>query len=357
MHFWAAAIGSLPALLLCISGLILVFEDELQAFEERAYSNVEAEERPLPIGELLSEVQENTGAEPTYIALPSKPTQAALVGTEDRRYHFVNPYSGKINKSTEAPAIAMRAVRVFHTSFFMGRFGTWIGIISSLFLISLCLTGCYLFLKRRISLVRKFRIKWSSPARRHYDLHAVSGFVTAIPILLIALSGALIGLGAPWRDAILFLTGSEWKPRPKLQTPVERAQWNFNYEELLQIADAAAPADMYVESIILPRKTEDPIALRFLYPWATRPASWAFINPSNGTLIEFHHHWDFEAGHLIHRLNRGFHSGEIYTEAMRWLWFRLMIIPFLLAYTGYQQWRRKRSIRASRNHPSRTLSQ
>jgi len=342
IHLWAALIGSLPALLLCLSGLILVFEPELQSFEEWAHASVQPTGERLPLAELLASVETEAENAVVYIALPQHPEQIALIGTEDRQYHFVNPYNGEILKSTKNPAIIMQAVRVFHTSFFMGEFGTWIGIASSCFLVVLCLTGCYLFLKRKLTARTVFRIRWKPTVRRNYDLHAVAGIVTAVPIILISLSGALIGLGAAWRETILFLTNSEFKPRPKLEQAVDRYEWNFDFATILETVNNASPEGMHIDSISLPSEPDNPIRFRLLYDWATRPASWAFINPANGELIEFHHHWDYEAGALIHRLNRGFHSGELYTEAMRWLWLLLMIAPFILAYTGYRQWRAKK---------------
>ncbi|MCH6256338.1 PepSY domain-containing protein [Puniceicoccaceae bacterium K14] len=342
IHLWAAIIGSLPALLLCLSGLILIFESELQNLEEYAFTKVKPEKETLPLEELLIKVEKETQSTVKYLSFPQQDTQVAMIRTENDDYHFVNPYNGDILKSTWVPAIIMQAIRVFHTSFFMGDFGTWIGIVSSLFLITLCITGCYLFLKRKLSARTIFRIRWKPASRRNYDLHAITGFITAIPIILIALSGALIGLGSAWRETILFLTNSEFKPRPNLEAAVERSEWNFQYEEALAAIEATAPEGMFIEAITFPQKAEDPIRFRLLYNWATRPASWAFIDPKNGELIEFHHHWDYDTGHLIHRLNRGFHSGELYTDLMRWLWFFLMIAPFILAYTGYRQWRQKK---------------
>lgn len=341
IHLWSALIGALPALALCLSGLILVFESELRHFEERAHARVEPVGGSLPIGGWVDAVERQAGSPLTYLAFPRTRNLAALAATEDGRYHFVDPYRGKVGYSTDRPATFMLAVRVFHTSFFAGEFGTWVAIISSLFLVFLCITGGYLFLKRKLSTVKKFRIHWKNAKRRNYDLHAVAGFITAIPIALISLSGVLIGLGEPWRETILFLTDSEFAVQPKLEIPLERAAWNFDYDRVLQTALETAPKGMYVDSMTLPTQPEDPIRLRLLYPYATRPASLAYVNPADGGLLDFQHHWEYEPGHLIHRLNRGFHSGELYTDAMRWLWFVLMLVPFLLAYTGYRQWRKK----------------
>ncbi len=355
VHLWAAVVGSLPSLLLCLSGLILVFEPELQEIEERDAARVPASGGALPLASLIQSVESATGQTVTYLRIPDKPTQSAFLATDDRNYHFADPYTGAVLKSTPRPAPLMQLVRVFHTSFFLGEFGTWIGIVSSFILVALCITGCYLFLKRKLSAKSFYQIRWSPPVRRRYDLHAIFGFVSAVPLLLIALSGALIGLGPAWRDTILFLTKSAWKPRPTLQAPVPKAEWNFNYEDALDAAHAVAPPGLRVQSISLPAKPQDPVTFRMLYSYASRPESYAFVNPANGQLIEFHHHWDYEPGHLVHRLNRGLHSGDLYTDAMRWLWFALMLIPFLLAYTGYRQWRSKQPKKPSRPTAPTTL--
>ena len=327
---------------LCLSGLILVFEPELRRFEEGKNTRVEPSANRLDVGELAATIEKQTGGNLAYLTFPQEQDVTNLAATTDGLFHFVDPYRGTILRSTERPAVIMTAIRVFHVSFFAGEIGTWVAIISSCFLIFLCVTGCYLFLKRNITTRKKFSIRWGNARRRTYDLHAVAGFITAVPIALISLSGALIGLGQAWTKTILFLTDSEFKVRPTLNVPVDRSGWDFNFEELLKSGVDAAPEGMYVDSMVLPTNPEEPIRLRLLYEYATRPASWAFFNPAGGALIEFHHHWEYSTGHLIHRLNRGFHSGELFTEGMRWLWFFLMAVPFLLAYTGYLQWRKVR---------------
>lgn len=341
LHLWAAVIGSLPALFLCLSGMLLVFEPELQGLEEREHIVVSPGEDLLPLRQLVSDLEAEARSPVEYVGLPEAADRVALLGTEDGLMHFVDPYRGDVLGSATAPAPLMGAVRVFHTSFFLGEFGTWIGIVSSGFLIVLTLSGCWLYLRRRMTLVRRFRVRWSPPRRRDYELHAVAGLVTAVPLLLIALSGALIGLGSAWRETILFVTASEWRAAPVLAEPVSRELWDFDLDEVLRTVEAAAPEGMFVESVSFPFQGDTPLRVRLLYDYATRPASWAFLDPRDGELLEFHHHWDYDLGHLIHRLNRGFHSGELYTLGMRWLWLFLMLTPVALAYTGYRQWRTK----------------
>lgn len=53
LHLWAAVIGSLPALFLCLSGMLLVFEPELQGLEEREHIVVSPGEDLLPLRQLV----------------------------------------------------------------------------------------------------------------------------------------------------------------------------------------------------------------------------------------------------------------------------------------------------------------
>jgi len=96
------------------------------------------------------------------------------------------------------------------------------------------------------------------------------------------------------------LTDSEFKERPTLAVPVERSEWNLDFTAVRAEIEATAPKGMLVDAINFPRDPDKTIRFRLLYRWATRPASWAFVDPRDGTILDFHHHWDYPTGHLIH---------------------------------------------------------
>lgn len=344
-HRWAGLLAALPILLLSVTGLLLVFEKELQTFEEREAALVQVPpggvSARLPLSAILDRLAPALdGARVSYWVPPETANLAGLVRLTDDRYWFVNPYTAEVTKETMRPAPIMGAIRVLHTSFFLGDFGTWIGILASLAFCMLFGTGLFLFFKRRGTLTRRLRVSWKKGnAARNYDLHAVIGFWTGGLLALISLSGALIGIGQPWKDFILGVTNSTWADRPTIDPAEAEGAAMLPPERLLANLDPEVPTGMRATLMVLPSTPEKPFAVRYTYEWAQRPASWGFVHPYTGEVLEFQHFPHFDAGHLIHRLNRGFHSGEIFTEGMRWLWFILMAVPPLLIATGYRIWR------------------
>lgn len=340
-HRWLAILAGIPIALLTITGLILVWEPELRLFEERKAAIVEVPESGpsgrIPYQELLTRLEGSSGARAELILLPEKAHHAAVFRTEDDHYHFVDPYTGELRKTTDLPAPIMAAIRVLHTSFFLGRFGTWIGIIASLAFCLLSATGLYLFFKRCGPMKKRLEVHFDKgPVRRNYELHAVVGFWSAGLLALISLSGALIGIGDPWRNFILGVTGSEFAVRPKLQPSDYPSAPHLKVDQLIGYLNTHAPEGLIATSVLLPTSPDKPLAVRYVYFWANRPASWGFIDPRDGHILDFHHFPEFEAGHLIHRLNRGFHSGELFTAGMRWLWFLTMLAGILILVTGYR---------------------
>ena len=347
-HKWAGILAAIPILILASTGLILVFESELRAFEEREafFADVPegASEARLSIQEQVDRALEAyPDLKVSSYSLPKAPDEAAMIRLSNRHTLFVDPYTGEVRKDTPRPAPIMRAIRVLHTSFFLGDFGTWIAIISSFAFILLSATGAVLFFKRRGNLLRQSKITFDKGAnRRDFDLHAVIGFYAAGFLSLIALSGALIGIGQPWREFILNVTQSEWAARPKLSEPLSASTPLLAMDVLLEAVNAVAPEKLEPTTIFMPREADAPVLVRYTYPWARRPASLGYIHPATGAILDFHHFPEYEAGHLIHRLNRGFHSGEIFTVGMRWLWWVLMLITLMLIITGYFIWRTRR---------------
>lgn len=351
-HRWLAVVSAIPLFLLIFTGLLLVWEPELQAFEEREAAYVQAPGVDGPKHLSISDMEDSLapvlepGEKVQLYFLPEAANRSVLIRTDNKRYLFVNPYTGRVIKETRLPAPVMAGIRVLHTSFFLGRFGTWVGILASVAFCILAVTGIFLFSKRRGSLKKRLGIRFNKGSvRRNYDLHAVVGFWSAGLLALISLSGALIGVGQPWKDFILGVTRSEWPERPRLEaagnsegTPIER---RLSPDLLLEKLNAAMPDGLRAGLILFPVEAEDPFSVRYTFDWARRPASWGFAHPVTGAILDIHHFPDFEPGHLIHRLNRGFHSGELFTAGMRWLWFALMLAALILMFTGYALWHRK----------------
>lgn len=349
-HKWAGLVAALPILILSITGSLLAFEPELQAFEERRSLHVpvpeQGPEARLAISEQIARIAPAMReARVQLYSLPGQPHHAALIRLTDKRFFFVNPYTAEITGETKLPAPIMTAIRVLHTSFFMGEFGTWVGILASLAFCFLAISGCVLFFKRRGGLLRKSHIELrKGPGRRNYDLHAVIGFYSGGILSLIALSGALIGMGEPWRNFILAITDSEFAERPVLEQELDPATPHLPPEQLLEQMNAAAPKGLLPTTLIFPTEANAPFVVRYTFTWANRPASFGYLHPTTGEILAFHHFPEFETGHLIHRLNRGFHSGELFTDAMRWLWFLLMWAPPGLIITGILIWRLRRGV-------------
>lgn len=341
-HVWAGMISAFPILILCVTGMLLVFEPELQRFEERKAMFInppEAGER-IPISDLFDTVAPHVGTANIHVYIPPKSdNHAALIRLTDKRFLFVNPYTGEVTKESDTVAPITAGIRLLHTSFFLGEFGTWIAVIASLALCCLAGTGIILFLKRRGNLWKQSRIELNKGKnRRNYDVHAVIGFYSGGLLALIALSGALIGLNTPWKSFILGITNSEFKTSPKLSSPLPDMRSWEKPEVLLNQVNMVAPEGMVPTTIIFPEESDAPVTVRYTYPWASRPASFGYVHPATGKVLAFNHFPEFDSGHLIHRLNRGFHTGELFTDAMRWLWFIIMAVPPVLALTGGLMW-------------------
>jgi uncharacterized iron-regulated membrane protein len=189
---------------------------------------------------------------------------------------------------------------------------------------------------------RKLLIKWDAKGKRfHYDLHANFGFYSGAFLLLIALSGVLIWVGAPWRDGLLKVTKTKWRDIPKLamaDQPKAGATL-ITLDTVLAAAESASP-ETRAKLILLPRAPKDAISVSKRFWWGSRPTLTVAVHPVTGAVFDIDDPRDYGSGQLIHRLNRGLHSGEIGTALMRLLWLLASVVPLLLIYTGWKLWRK-----------------
>ncbi|MEM7672934.1 MAG: PepSY-associated TM helix domain-containing protein [Verrucomicrobiota bacterium] len=346
-HKWMGIIAAIPILILCATGLLLAFEKDLQEFEEREAFTIampeDAASERLSLSEIIDAIEPNLSGEQVHLYYPPRgPDRAVKIRTNKRTYLFVNPYTGEVTKTTKTPYPFMRGVRVMHTSFFLGDFGTWVAIIAAFAFLLLSLTGAFLFFKRRGGIFRKSKMRFNKGTQvRNLDLHSVVGFYAAGLLGLIALSGALLGIGRPWQQFIRDVSQADWQERPKV-TDFEEGAKMLPADTLLDRIEAVAPEGLVIRMAIFPTRTTDPFRIRYSYPWADLPASWGYAHPGTGEILAFNHFPDYDAGQFIYVVNRALHSGDMFNDAMRWIWIILMLITVMLIITAYFLWRPRR---------------
>lgn len=201
-HLWPGLISSVIVFLVCITGTIAVYCDEiidLSAGDARYVKEVKSEK--LPTEELIQIVKKEfpDRKNPSYMVAYKDPERTVRFNTfskdEGLRMVYVDPYNGQILADDGTIYFFYILVHI-HNSFLLGKTGQWIVDIATIIFVLELLTGLFLWLPKKWSKTARdgaLKIKWKSTGKRlNYDLHKVLGFYGLSIMLVLSLTGLLI---------------------------------------------------------------------------------------------------------------------------------------------------------------------
>ena len=218
VHKWTSLISTLFLLMLCITGLPLVFHDEIEALsgelQERDMAGAASAHDGLPLDEIVAlAVRQNGGGVPLFIGFSQEsPLITVTVGPtanadeRDMRLHSFNRETGESMGEVLEEGV-MHFLLQMHIDMFLGPWGMYfLGVMGVLFTAAI-VSGVVLYLPFMRHL--KFgTLRLSGSARvRWLDWHNLAGVVTLGWALVVGLTGVINAFGDPltnhWREGEL----------------------------------------------------------------------------------------------------------------------------------------------------------
>lgn len=199
IHKWLAIPAGLIITITCLTGAILVFQDEILelAYPSR-YFVKEVKSEPLPLEKLIPIVNENLHKNTVAnVKISSDPERAYVMQlTEGFRVNaFVNQYTGEITGIQKANESFFFKVMQIHRWLMDGSrsVGKYAVGIATLLLVFILISGItLLFLRDKKKLKKYFTIKRKNGTKRFLsDLHRVLGTYCSVIILICALTGLM----------------------------------------------------------------------------------------------------------------------------------------------------------------------
>lgn len=224
IHLWLSVPFGLIIALICFSGAMLVFENEVNELTRpELYRVTESGDEPLPIEQLLEKVATTlpdsvsvTGV--TISPDPQRPYQVSL--SKPRRASvFVDQYTGEIKGKSGRTGFFMMMFRLHRwllDSMNPGNEGIFWGKmivgVSTLLFVFVLISGIVSWWPRtRRALKNSLKISTTKGWRRFwYDLHVAGGMYALVFLLVMALTG--LTWSFPWyRTAFYTVFGVEMK--------------------------------------------------------------------------------------------------------------------------------------------------
>ena len=226
IHLWLSVPFGLIITLVCFSGAMLVFENEVNEWFRRDLYYVETvKESPLPMDKLLEKVATTLpdSVSVTGVSISSDPGRAYQVSlSKPRRASlYVDQYTGEVKGKSERSGFFMFMFRMHRwllDSMNPGNEGIFWGKmivgVSTLLLVFVLISGIVIWWPRtRKALKNSLKITATKGWRRFwYDLHVAGGMYALIFLLAMALTG--LTWSFPWyRTAFYKVFGVEAQQR------------------------------------------------------------------------------------------------------------------------------------------------
>lgn len=216
LHLWLSVPFGLIIALVCFSGAMLVFENEVKELTRpELYRVTKTESEPLPVGQLLQKVAATLpdSVSVTGVTISSNPQRAYQVNlSKPRRASvFIDQYTGEIKGKNERSGFFMTMFRLHRwllDSMNPGNEGIFWGKmivgVSTLLFVFVLISGIVIWWPRtRKALKNSLKISATKGWKRFwYDLHVAGGMYALVFLLVMALTG--LTWSFPWYNTAFY---------------------------------------------------------------------------------------------------------------------------------------------------------
>jgi uncharacterized iron-regulated membrane protein len=340
LHMIAGLGAALFVVVLGLTGSIMAFEEEIDHATHPHLFYVEGQGRP-PLS--LTALSTRLAA-----SLPGPVVSYGMGVTSNRSYSlatpagivFVNQYTGEILGIRNAPTW-LSDVHQIHLRLLAGATGktvmSWAGLVTVL----LTASGLYLWWP-----VKRVSIDTAAGGRRvWFDVHNAVGVVSFAFLLVLALTGTIIGferVTTPW---IYSATGSRPYPGSVAVTPVAGGNL-IAPEDAVAIAMRALPGAAAIAVNATSGKAPYRVALRYPEDLTPGGRSRVFVHPYTGAVLQAESSRTTAAGTRVVIANRALHTGDIFGTPTKILMSLASLAAVAQAVTGtLMWWKRPRAVR------------
>lgn len=227
LHLWLGLISSLVILIVCLTGCIYVFKNQINDFYNREQVFVKVGGEHLPL-QYFEDRLAKSDQQISSVMIPKSPKRSLVISSTDPeskifQTHFFNPYTGEDLGAGGSLDGFFNTVEQIHKNLLLGDAGKQIVGVFVLIFIFMLFSGLVLWWPKRKKkqIKNAFGIKWKAKFYRlNHDLHSTLGFYSLIFLLFIAITGVYITY--PWvKSAVLVSLGGSSVQKQTIQADDE----------------------------------------------------------------------------------------------------------------------------------------
>lgn len=355
IHLYLGLLTGIIIMITCLTGAILVFEQDLQQaiYPERYF--VKETGTPLTADSLVNIVAlKNPNARINGIKIYTKANRTAEVsiqlkdaqkvtgknkGKGEKQTAFINPYTGQIVTLYNYKKSFFYFSMDVHRWMLSGDTGKMIVGVATLLFLIIIITGIILWWPRNKAILKQ-RLKFKTDAgfkRMNHDYHVVLGFYSAIFLFVLAFTG--LAWSFKWfNQAIYTVTGTKQeKAKPIKSTPTVQGKTTIYYA-IQQIEQIEKEAKYY--NISLPGNSTESISVRVLTKNAAHEtASDNYtIDAYSGKILAQNKFQDKNLGAKVRSTFKPIHVASIYGWPTKVIGFLVCLFGTFFPASGIIMW-------------------
>lgn len=354
VHLWSSLVCTVFLLMLCITGLPLIFHDEIDsALNPDDWKPANPGGPHLALDAIVAiALAQRPGEVPVYLSFDvDRPVVNVTTGVrpdvDDSEMHFASfdLTSGDLVAPADIGAGVMHFLLDLHTDMFLGLPGMlFLGAMGTLFIVA-TITGIVLyapFMRKldfgSVRLCKSARTQW-------LDYHNLLGIVTVAWVLVVGVTGVINTLEAPildaWRANDLADLIADHRTEAKVDNPA-------SLDGAVQQAIVAAP-DMTLQFVAFPGSAFSTDAHYAIFLHGQTPLTERLITPVlvSASTGEFAGLRQMPWYSKALSLSRPLHFGDYGGLVLKIVWALLNLFTIVILLSGVYLWLARRSSRSN----------
>ena len=340
LHLWAGLSLGIYALLIGVTGSVLVFREDIvhrispEPVVGPSPANVSLQRMVEAIrsqrpGWNIWAIEAPRRAEApwsSYLLQRGGPGQSVFVDA-----------NGRIVGQRQLEGTWFQLFERFHSNLLIRNGGRWYNGVAGLALAALSLTGLYLWWPTRGQWTSAFRIvrtsNWKGVV---YDLHRVGGALTLAFTLMFCVTGAYFTWPAVYRNVI----ASVLPTKPKVAAlKVSQGSARQPLDSLLAAAQRVVP-DGVLLRVVEVSAVRQPVRVVFRHGFIEESfkTSEVAVDPISGSVLEVNTYADRKAGDRLASFIGPLHTGHFSGLGVKILWASMGMVLPLMFITGVLMW-------------------
>lgn len=260
VHRWASLVATLPFLVLCVTGIILIFHEEIDATLGVVPTNMAPTEtrivdcmanvaRDFPDQRVLSVGLDPEGHPGVFLAVVAPPSDT---GFDHARLAFYDLGTGRLLGDSDPSKTFTGVILKLHAEWFLGPIGRLLGALIGLLVVASLLSGFVIYAPYMRKVVFGVIRRGRGPRRTQLDLHNFIGALVLGWALVVSATGFLLGFSqvafGVWQYTDLAKLRAEYAQEPPLDVRAPPAP----VARLIGELETKAPPGWGVRTVIFP---------------------------------------------------------------------------------------------------------